>query len=244
MVGGERSGGEQKLGERAVGSTAPGGAAAKRAAAMGLAGRSGPAEDEATEGSVASESPAAARGGGMPAAALAEPLAPEVFATLFREYGRYVASIGTRILGPDGPVDDLVQDVFLAMYQDVHRLREQGALKGWLATVASRLAWRQVVRAPGGGRLAAATMDELAPLESVDASPEDQADVAGLIDKLRNMPVPLRQPWLLRHIEGETLPRIAELCECSQSTVQRRLREATEALLVPRHRGETRGRKQ
>ena len=185
----------------------------------------------------------AAVGDAISRATAAEPLAPEAFAVLFREYARYVASIGTRILGPDGPVDDLVQDVFLAMYQDAHRLREQGALKGWLATVASRLAWRQVIRAPGASRMPAATLEDLAPLESVDASPEDRADVAGLLDKLRQMPVPLREPWLLRHIEGETLPRIAELCECSQSTVQRRLREANEALLVPRARRRAPSRK-
>jgi DNA-directed RNA polymerase specialized sigma24 family protein len=48
------------------------------------------------------------------------------------------------------------------------------------------------------------------------------------------MPPSLREPWLLRFIDGETLPRIAKLCDCSQSTVQRRLREAGEVMLGAR----------
>ena len=54
-----------------------------------------------------------------------------------------------------------------------------------------------------------------------------------LIHRLRAMPPSLRKPWVLRFIDGETLPRIAELCDCSQSTVQRRLREASD-VIVPR----------
>jgi DNA-directed RNA polymerase specialized sigma24 family protein len=55
-----------------------------------------------------------------------------------------------------------------------------------------------------------------------------------LLERLRSMPDSLREPWLLRFIDAETLPRIAEVCDCSQSTVQRRLREASEIMLGTR----------
>jgi len=162
------------------------------------------------------------------------PPSPETFLELFHEYERYVASIGTRILGPNNGVDDLVQEVFLVIYQEFHKLRGLSSIKAWLATIATRLAWRQRGRPLLFSKLSLAQVEELSPLESTDASPELQADLSVLLERLRSMPVSLRDPWLLRFIDGETLPRIAELCDCSQSTVQRRLREAGEVMLGTR----------
>jgi len=161
------------------------------------------------------------------------PSAPsaEEFLRLFNEYERYVASIGSRILGANNGVDDLVQEVFLVIYQEFHKLRELSSVKAWLATIATRVAWRQRGRPWLYSKLSLTQVEELNPLESTDASPELQADLATLLERLRSMPASLREPWLLRFIDGETLPRIAELCECSQSTVQRRLREAGEVML-------------
>lgn len=156
---------------------------------------------------------------------------PEEFLRLFNEYERYVASIGSRILGANNGVDDLVQEVFLVIYQEFHKLRELSSVKAWLATIATRVAWRQRGRPWLYSKLSLTQVEELNPLESTDASPELQADLATLLERLRSMPASLREPWLLRFIDGETLPRIAELCDCSQSTVQRRLREAGEVML-------------
>lgn len=153
------------------------------------------------------------------------------FMALFNEYERYVASIGSRILGSSHGVDDLVQDVFLVIYQEFHKLKDLTSIKAWLATIATRLAWRQRGRPWLYSKLSLTQVEELSPIESPEASPELQADLSVLLDRLRSMPESLRDPWLLRFIDGETLPRIAELCECSQSTVQRRLREAGEVML-------------
>lgn len=156
---------------------------------------------------------------------------PDEFLRLFNEYERYVASIGSRILGANNGVDDLVQEVFLVIYQEFHKLRELSSVKAWLATIATRVAWRQRGRPWLYSKLSLTQVEELNPLESTDASPELQADLATLLERLRSMPASLREPWLLRFIDGETLPRIAEMCDCSQSTVQRRLREAGEVML-------------
>jgi RNA polymerase sigma-70 factor, ECF subfamily len=171
----------------------------------------------------------------------AAPTAPpaEEFLRLFNEYERYVASIGSRILGANNGVDDLVQEVFLVIYQEFHKLRELSSVKAWLATIATRVAWRQRGRPWLYSKLSLTQVEELNPIESTDASPELQADLAALLDRLRSMPATLREPWLLRFIDGETLPRIAELCDCSQSTVQRRLREASEVMLGEKLPGTT-----
>jgi RNA polymerase sigma-70 factor, ECF subfamily len=160
--------------------------------------------------------------------------APQSFEQLFREYERYVASIGNRILGSNNGVEDLVQEVFLVIYQEFHKLRDLASVKAWLATITTRLAWRQLGRPWLYTKLSISQVEELSPLESPDASPETRADLSVLMHRLGTLSPSLRKPWVLRFIDGETLPRIAELCDCSQSTVQRRLREAGEVILASR----------
>jgi RNA polymerase sigma-70 factor (ECF subfamily) len=192
--------------------------------------------DELVRGDVPSVVNAPVRASLLPANEATRPSAPpaEEFLRVFNEYERYVASIGSRILGANNGVDDLVQEVFLVIYQEFHKLRELSSVKAWLATIATRVAWRQRGRPWLYTKLSLTQVEELNPLESTEASPELQADLATLLDRLRSMPASLREPWLLRFIDGETLPRIAELCECSQSTVQRRIREAGEVMLGER----------
>jgi RNA polymerase sigma-70 factor (ECF subfamily) len=172
------------------------------------------------------------RSGALPVGVSSEP--PQSFEQLFRDYERYVASIGNRILGSNNGVEDLVQEVFLVIYQEFHKLRDVGSLKGWLATITTRLAWRQLGRPWMYTKLSISQVEELNPIESPDASPETRADLSVLMHRLGALSPSLRKPWMLRFIDGETLPRIAELCECSQSTVQRRLREAGDVMLAPR----------
>jgi RNA polymerase sigma-70 factor (ECF subfamily) len=47
---------------------------------------------------------------------------------------------------------------------------------------------------------------------------------------IERIPVRQRVVWMLKHVEGETLDAIAEICRCSKTTVQRRLRAAEHAL--------------
>jgi RNA polymerase sigma-70 factor (ECF subfamily) len=57
-------------------------------------------------------------------------------------------------------------------------------------------------------------------------SPERGAEILRLYRVLDRMPAAERVVWVLRHVEGETLEDLVELCRCSKSTVQRRLRAA------------------
>ena len=115
----------------------------------------------------------------------------------YRRYAAYVAGVAVRLLGRDGEVDDLVQDVFVQALRGISQLREPAAIKGWLAKVTVRLAVQRLKLL--------------------------LARVYGVLDR---MPARTRVIWSLRHVLGESLQSICELTGCSQSTVQRRLREA------------------
>jgi RNA polymerase sigma-70 factor, ECF subfamily len=140
--------------------------------------------------------------------------------TLFRRYSRYVAAVALRLTGRDDEIDDVVQEVFLAAWRGMARIRDPEAAKGWLATVTVRIVrrklWRRRVRSMLGIR-------EGADYEQLAADPENRALVACVYKLLDALPVAERLAWTLRHVEGEPLERVAELCNCSLATAKRRI---------------------
>jgi RNA polymerase sigma-70 factor, ECF subfamily len=151
-------------------------------------------------------------------------------AQLFGQYRRYVAAIGGRILRNRAEVDDLVQDVFLATHQDLHGLRDVSSTRAWLATITVRLAHRSLRHHSRQQRIAQIEPYTLSLMHSVAPAADLQSDLTGSAERLRELPRRLRKPWLLKHIEGESLHAIAEHCDCSPSTAQRRIRTATQRL--------------
>ena len=156
-------------------------------------------------------------------------------AILFRDHAGFVAALGTKLLGREAEVDDLVQDVFIRAMRGLKNLRDPGAVRGWLAAIAvrqasSRLGRRRLLRALG--------LDSPQDYEWIADESLDEQDRAALVDVYRaldNLPPRLRIPWVLRFGQGEQLDAIATLCGCSRATVKRRLDAAQaqlEGLLV------------
>jgi RNA polymerase sigma-70 factor (ECF subfamily) len=145
---------------------------------------------------------------------------------LYRRYSPYVGAIATRLLGRDSEVDDLVQDVFLSAVAGIARLRDVQAVKGWLAKVTVRLAVRRLRKRRILQALQLSGEVDYQQLAAADTSPEQKALLARIYQALDALPARTRVIWLLRHVLGEPLQAIVELTACSQSTVQRKLRDA------------------
>lgn len=152
------------------------------------------------------------------------PSAPESAAVLFDKYKRYVAKIGATILGRHDDVEDVIQDVFLAVHHDLHNLRDAACTKGWIATITVRIARQRVSERLLRQRIRELPAVELDAVASPPASAEHHADLSGMLRILLTLPPLLRAAWLLKHVEDEPLGRIAALCGCSESTAQRRIR--------------------
>ena len=165
-------------------------------------------------------------GGAEPSAELD----PRDFDAVFRRYSPYVARIALRLLGNDGEVDDLVQDVFIEAHHGLASLREPGALGGWLARICVRRVTRRLRRRRFLALLSLDGVPERDLPFDASASPEERAEVARLYRRLDKLPADERVAWVLRHVEGESLEDMVSLCACSKSTVQRRLRSAENRL--------------
>jgi RNA polymerase sigma-70 factor (ECF subfamily) len=130
-----------------------------------------------------------------------------------------------RLLGNEADADDLVQRVFVDAFKRRDQLRDPGAVKGWLATIAVRTARRQLRRR----RLRQFVgLEDRAALELSDRglSPEKRALLARVYEILDTIPVDQRLAWTLRYVEGEKLEQVAGRCGCSLATAKRRITAA------------------
>jgi RNA polymerase sigma-70 factor (ECF subfamily) len=146
-------------------------------------------------------------------------------ATLYRLHSAYVATVAFRLLGNDAEVDDLVQEVFIEAHHGLAQLRDQGAIRGWLARICVRRTVRRLRRRRLRQML---RLQDVPEWQKTDASltPEQLSEVRRAYRILARFPAEERVIWILRHIECESLDEIGRLCECSKSTVQRRIRSA------------------
>lgn len=150
---------------------------------------------------------------------------------LFGQHAGYVAGLGLRLLGRDGEVDDLVQDVFLRAYEALDSLRDPAAVRGWLATIMVRLARRRLkVRRAKSFFWLDAAPDYDTELPVCESGADDQVLLAQVMRALDQVAVDDRLAWTLRRLEGLPLAEVAACCDCSLATVKRRI-DAAQAKL-------------
>jgi RNA polymerase sigma-70 factor, ECF subfamily len=158
--------------------------------------------------------------------------APLSLEEAYRRFAPYVAAIGMRILGRGDDLDDLVQDVFVEATRGIAGLSAPEAIKAWLARITVRTSVRRLRRARlfRAVHLQLEDAQDYESLASPDATPEQRALVARVYRTLDQLAANDRAAWVMRYVQGETLEQAAELCACSLSTYQRRLRRASELL--------------
>lgn len=152
--------------------------------------------------------------------------APGDFDALFRRYASQVGSIALRILGRRAEADDIVQETFVQALRAPERLADVRSIQGWLITIAvrlcrKRLRRRRLLRVLGFDR-----GDDYLDVADAAAPPDVKMELRRVYSALDKLSPPLRLAWTLRHIAGETLPTVAELCGCSLATAKRRIAAA------------------
>ncbi len=144
------------------------------------------------------------------------------FGALYRRHARYCAGVVYRLTGNDAEVDDVLQEAFTDAALALDSLREPAGFRGWLVRIVvnrvhKRLNKRRRFRFLGRA------LELVHPRAS---NPHDQRQVEELYEALEQIPPDLRVPWVLHHVEGETLPEVAKLCDVSLATVKRRIADA------------------
>ncbi|MDY3551341.1 sigma-70 family RNA polymerase sigma factor [Gemmata sp. JC717] len=158
------------------------------------------------------------------------------FAELVRRHGPVVYRICRRLVGP-ADADDAFQSTFLVLATRLRAARAAGALGGWLAGVAGRVA-RQMRRMAARRLRHEQAAGEKRPIawENRAADLEDQ--IRALDEELTRLPEELRGPVVLCLLQGYTQEQAAAELGRDPRTLRRRLDRAK---MVLRARLERRG---
>ena len=169
------------------------------------------------------------------------------FSLIVRAYETPVFNYVLRLVGDRSLAEDLTQEVFLRVYQGLPRFSLRCKFTTWLFQVTKNRVLdelRAVERRPR--HLVA--LDDIPPLEALDAPIERGETVDALWRAIEGLSVDLKMALLLRDVTGLSYTEIADSLEITLATVKWRIYKAREevALALARegitfgsHQGET-----
>jgi RNA polymerase sigma-70 factor (ECF subfamily) len=147
---------------------------------------------------------------------------------LWQRHRRLVATV-LLAHGDVRELDDLLQEVALRVTRSLDGLADAGSLRGWLRTVARRVAIDHGRRSGSAARLRAVS-DQPAPAhEPVFDGAEQQRwrdELEHAMRRVADLEPQFREPLLLRAVEGLTQREVAEVLGVPETTVETRLARA------------------
>lgn len=166
---------------------------------------------------------------------------PLAFETIFRRYHGELCAVAERMVGSRMAAEDVVQEVFLAVWAARERWQVTVSVHAYLRRATRNMALRHTSRASAKGHDSLPTHEPT--LVDPLAAPDEQADAATLADELArvtdSLPPRAREVYDLSRTEGLTTRQIAEKLQISPKTVELHITRALSALraAVERWRG-------
>ncbi len=149
---------------------------------------------------------------------------PAALSRVYDLYSTVVYSVALRVLRDGSAAEDVMQEVFLKLWQQPESFADhRGSLCGWLAVVARN---RAIDRIRGSKRLE--NVDDLQISNGVDVGTEAEREI--MLSKVRvvleTMPAEQRQAVEMAFFEGHTHTEIAEQTGQPLGTIKTRIRAA------------------
>jgi RNA polymerase sigma-70 factor, ECF subfamily len=141
-----------------------------------------------------------------------------------------------RSLGPQHELEDLVQDVFLCLFQRVTTLRDPRALKAFVVAITVRTTRYNIRRAKVRRWVMLSPTSEAPEARALSADGNTQHALIHFYRLLERLHERDRVAFVLRYIEGMAAAEVAEALEVSVPTARRAFTHAWEriALLAQR----------
>lgn len=153
------------------------------------------------------------------------------FEVLIRRYGPLMRSYARRSLGRSDDIDDVVQETFVAAWQQLGTITDHARVKSWLMRILSRRCADRV-----RGRHDHDDIDDHDPEQSTDASPHERAETRSreqaLGVALDQLPPEQRRCWILKEMLEYSYDDIAADLELPVSTVRGLLSRARKNMIV------------
>ncbi|HWG45640.1 MAG TPA: sigma-70 family RNA polymerase sigma factor [Gemmataceae bacterium] len=149
------------------------------------------------------------------------------FAELLRRHGPLVWGVCCRVLGDAHAAEDAFQATFLQLTQRAKTLRREGALAGWLHTVATRLARRAWLAEKRRRRRDHAHV----PAMRTSADDRTWLELRQMLDaEIARLPKPYRQPLILCYLENLSQSETAHRLGLSPTVLRGRLERGRQKL--------------
>ena len=174
------------------------------------------------------------------------------FAQVVQRYERplfaYVYRLGCT--PPDRDAEDVVQEIFMKVYQSIHRYRRlgKGVFSTWLFAIAHNhcmsLGRRKQIETQtrcGEGRGPDHRCDAASPSPAETLS--DREEVAQIVRAAGELPESLRSAFILRYYQDLPCGEIATILNCNEGTVRSRLFRARKTVLQSLTREDSRPRR-
>jgi RNA polymerase sigma-70 factor (ECF subfamily) len=169
-------------------------------------------------------------------------VSPLSFARVFDAYASYVIQLLRRLGVGEADVDDVAQEVFLAIYRNLASFEGRSSLKTWICGICLRQASQQ-------RRLAARSRARLTPLVGEPAIPHDaealveQGEHAALLAQgLAQLTHAQRSVFVLYEIEELSIFEVAQAIACPRFTAYTRLHSARRKMRAFFERARAQGR--
>ncbi len=149
---------------------------------------------------------------------------PEALSRIYDLYSTLVYSVAMRVLRDGAAAEDVMQEVFLKLWQQPNSFAgHKGSLCGWLAVVTRN---RCIDRIRGGRQME--NIDDLHLSNKVDIGADAEREM--MLEKVRTvlatMPGEQRQAMEMAFFEGHTHTEIAEQTGQPLGTIKTRIRSA------------------
>lgn len=148
---------------------------------------------------------------------------PAVMEEVFQKYKTSLFNISYRYTGNTANAEDLTQEIFIKIFQNIRKLRKTGAFEGWLY----RIAVNTCLNFIRSSRLKKEKLNqhqhniELKPVKNGNELLKIQIEQA-----LHRLPLKQKSVFILHDVEGFTHNEIAEMMRWSEGTSKSQLFKA------------------
>src|SRR5436309_12488728 len=149
------------------------------------------------------------------------------FTLIVRAYETPVYNYVLRLIGDRSLAEDLTQEVFLRVFQGLPKFSLRSKFTTWLFQVTKNRVLDEL-RAFERRPRALVALDDIAPLEVLDAPVERLEEIDALWRAVEDLTVDLKMALLLRDVVGLSYTEIADSLEITLATVKWRIYKARE----------------
>jgi RNA polymerase sigma-70 factor (ECF subfamily) len=154
------------------------------------------------------------------------------FSIILRAYEQPVFNYVLRLVNGDRSLaEDLTQEVFLRVFQGLPKFSLRCKFTTWLFQVTKNRVLDEL-RASERRPRSLVALDDIAPLEVLDAPVERLEEIDTLWRAVENLNVDLKMALLLRDVVGLSYTEIADSLEITLATVKWRIYKAREEVQI------------